>query len=59
MLLMLMIWGDRYYASPEGAPVVLYHKGCGKPLDPKVVCSHCRDPIHASDVEFEIARKTA
>ncbi|MBH1945024.1 helix-turn-helix transcriptional regulator [Erythrobacter sp. YJ-T3-07] len=59
VLLMLMIWGDRYYASPEGAPVVLYHKNCGKPLDPKVVCSHCRDPIHAPDVEFEIARKTA
>ncbi|MBB3033708.1 winged helix-turn-helix transcriptional regulator [Alteriqipengyuania lutimaris] len=54
VLLMLMIWGDRYYASPEGPPVVLFHKNCGQPLNPQVVCSECHEPIASTDVEFEI-----
>ena len=54
VLLMLMIWGDRYYASPEGAPVVLFHKSCGKALDPQVVCSCCHEPIRPQDVTFEL-----
>ncbi|WP_375290968.1 winged helix-turn-helix transcriptional regulator [Qipengyuania sp.] len=57
VLLMLMIWGDRYYASPEGAPVLLFHKNCGGPLNPKVVCSHCREPIVSTDVEYTIGSK--
>lgn len=57
VLLMLMIWGDCYYASPEGAPVVLYHKTCGMPLDPKVICSACRGPIAAEEVTFHILSK--
>lgn len=59
VLLMLMRWGDRYYVSPEGAPVVLFHKDCGKSLDPQVVCSCCRKPIKPEDVTFEIAPKNA
>lgn len=55
VLLMLMRWGDRYYVSPEGPPVLLKHKVCGKPLDPQVVCSCCRQPIDPEDVHFEIA----
>lgn len=58
VLLMLMIWGDRYYASPEGAPVVLFHKTCGKPLDPEVVCSECREPIMPAEVEFSISTRS-
>lgn len=54
VLLMLMRWGDRYYVSPEGPPVILNHHGCGHPLDPQVVCSHCRAPVRAEDVTFEI-----
>lgn len=50
VLLMLMRWGDKYYCAPEGPPLMLTHKHCGKPLDPQVVCSHCRQPIRADDV---------
>lgn len=57
VLLMLMIWGDRYFASPEGPPVLLYHKGCGKPLNPQVVCSCCRTQIRPNEVTFEIGSK--
>jgi DNA-binding HxlR family transcriptional regulator len=54
VLLMLMRWGDRYYVSPEGPPVNLYHRPCGGPLDPQVVCSSCRLPIRPEDVSFDI-----
>lgn len=53
-LLMLLVWGDRYYVSPEGPPLVLTHKICGQPLKPAMVCSHCRTPLDARDVEFAL-----
>lgn len=59
VLLMLMRWGDRYYVSPEGPPVLLSHKACGGPLDPVVVCSCCRAAIKPEDVSFEIAERRA
>ncbi|MDF7775407.1 helix-turn-helix domain-containing protein [Sphingomonas sp. AOB5] len=53
-LLMLMQWGDKYYASPEGPPLLLTHKSCGHELDAMVSCSECREPLHAQDVTFHI-----
>lgn len=53
-LLMLLVWGDRYYVSPEGPPLVLTHKACGGALKPAMVCSHCRAPLEARDVEFSL-----
>ncbi len=53
-LLMLMMWGDKYYCSPEGPPVLLTHRDCGHRLEPQVVCSHCREPIEAHQVDFRI-----
>jgi DNA-binding HxlR family transcriptional regulator len=53
-LLMLMMWGDQYYCSPEGPPLLLTHKGCGEKLEPQVVCSACRSPLKAEEVEFEL-----
>ena len=54
ILLMLLQWGDRYYVSPEGPPLLLTHKPCGKPLDPQVVCSECDVALKPEDVEFEV-----
>lgn len=59
VLLMLMIWGDQYYASPEGPPVLLYHKNCDQLLNPQVVCSCCREPIVPEEVKFDIIDQTA
>jgi DNA-binding HxlR family transcriptional regulator len=58
VLLMLMRWGDCYYVSPEGPPLLLTHKGCAADLDPKVVCSECRQPVEAEEVEYRIREKT-
>ncbi len=53
-LLMLLVWGDRYYVSPEGPPLLLTHKACGAVLKPEIVCSHCHAPLDARDVEFSL-----
>lgn len=53
-LLMLMQWGDRYYASPEGAPLQLTHKSCQNRLDATVICSECRELIYPNDVTFSV-----
>lgn len=53
-LLMLMQWGDKYYVSPEGPPLLLTHKACNHGLDAIVVCSHCRETIQPKDVTFQI-----
>ncbi len=51
-LLMLLVWGDRYYVSPEGPPLQLTHKDCGGDLKPQMVCSVCRVPLLAHEVKF-------
>lgn len=56
VLVMLQLWGDKYYASPEGPPIILEHKVCGQPLNAYVGCSCCKKPIDINDVEFEIVR---
>lgn len=53
-LLMLQQWGDTYYCAPEGPPLLLTHKLCSQPLDPKVVCSECRVPIDVHAVTYSI-----
>lgn len=54
VLLMLLRWGDKYYVSPEGPPLVLTHKVCGARLDAQVVCSECRQTLEPQDVSFTI-----
>lgn len=56
VLLMLLQWGDRYYVSPEGPPLLLSHKGHGHQheLDPAVTCSCCGQPVEPHAVEFEV-----
>jgi DNA-binding HxlR family transcriptional regulator len=58
-LLMLMVWGDRYYVSPAGPPLLLTHRDCGGPLNPRMVCSNCGEPLEAHDVEFSFADREA
>lgn len=55
-LLLLLQWGDRYYCSPEGPPVILIHKTCDHALRTIVVCSECRQPLAASDVAVDVSR---
>lgn len=56
VLVMLQAWGDRHYAAPEGAPVVLRHAACGEILKPAVACSHCDEAMTAGDTRPAVAQ---
>jgi DNA-binding HxlR family transcriptional regulator len=47
----LMEWGDRYVANPGGPPVLLHHRSCGRESTLLMVCSECREPIRARDMQ--------
>ena len=38
---LLMRWGDRYLAGPDGPPLVLRHNACGRLADPALTCGAC------------------
>ena len=50
VLVSLMQWGDEY-ASPKGPPRVIVHTSCGHDAHPGLRCSHCGEPIDASDLK--------
>ncbi|HEX5380167.1 MAG TPA: helix-turn-helix domain-containing protein [Phenylobacterium sp.] len=54
VLLMLLQWGDKYYVSPEGPPLLLRHKADGHDLQPAVTCSCCGQPVEPHQVSFEV-----
>ncbi len=54
-IVMLMRWGDRWLAGKRGPPLILYHRRCGRPLDPHVTCSACGDVLDPHQVSYESA----
>jgi DNA-binding HxlR family transcriptional regulator len=52
-IITLMKWGDRYYAPPEGPPVVVRHKDCGGEVTPLLDCAACGASLSARDVYAE------
>jgi DNA-binding HxlR family transcriptional regulator len=42
-------WGDKY-AAPDGLPLKLVHKKCGKVSQVVITCSACGEPLSARDV---------
>lgn len=52
IIMMLMVWGDQHFSSPEGPPVLLSHKSCGNPLKPHVSCNSCEGIVALGDVSI-------
>lgn len=52
VITMLMFWGDKYYPSEKGPPVLLTHIDCGKPLNPYVSCDSCGKALTQQNVEI-------
>lgn len=52
VIMMLMIWGDTHFASPEGPPVLLTHKACGSDLKPEIHCGSCNSMVLPGDVSI-------
>jgi DNA-binding HxlR family transcriptional regulator len=46
----LMRWGDRHFRAGEGPPRVLVHTTCQHDTEPRLMCSHCDEPIGPGDV---------
>lgn len=44
-------WADTHYGDPNLPAVRVRHRSCGKLTHPLLVCSECREPIGAQDVE--------
>lgn len=42
-------WGDKY-AAPDGPPMRVMHKKCGKVSHAVMTCSSCGEPLNARDV---------
>jgi len=56
VLVELMYWGDRWCASPEGPPLLLFHKPCGRPLETQILCSHCHGPVGLRNLRMRAVR---
>lgn len=56
LLVELMHWGDRWCASPEGPPLLLFHKPCGQPLETLLLCSHCHRRVGLESIRMRRVR---
>lgn len=52
VVIMLMKWGDRHYAGPEGPPRLTLHRDCGGEVDDRLRCDRCRERVEAPDLEI-------
>jgi DNA-binding HxlR family transcriptional regulator len=43
-------WGDKYEA-PDGPPMKMKHKGCGRFVEAVMTCSHCGERMGPRDVQ--------
>jgi len=53
VMLALLKWGDDWLLEDrESPPLALFHKSCGTWIRPKIVCSQCRQEVHAKDATY-------
>jgi DNA-binding HxlR family transcriptional regulator len=45
-------WADTHYGDPQRPAVKIRHRSCGELTQPLLVCSECREPLGAKDVEI-------
>src|SRR4051812_28795295 len=53
VIMTLLQWGDRYYATDAGPPVVIRHRGCGGELTDHMKCTKCGAELGPRDVTPE------
>ncbi|MET0238032.1 MAG: helix-turn-helix domain-containing protein [Kibdelosporangium sp.] len=52
-IVVLMRWGDKYLAGPEGPPLLLRHQDCGQIAESYVACRQCGGEITIDKVTPE------
>jgi DNA-binding HxlR family transcriptional regulator len=53
VLMALREWGDKHMA-PEGAPLVVHHRGCGGEVRTALRCESCGEEVGARDAEVAV-----
>ncbi|MEP2988153.1 MAG: helix-turn-helix domain-containing protein [Parasphingorhabdus sp.] len=53
VIMMLMLWGDKYYGAEEGPPVILTHVSCGNQLTPQMTCNGCHKALLPQTVSIQ------
>jgi DNA-binding HxlR family transcriptional regulator len=56
VILALRQWGDRHLAGAEGPPVIFTHQ-CGHPLDARLICHACGEPVVLGGSRLERPRQ--
>ena len=56
ILLVLQRWGDRYYGSALGPPVILHHKKCDAQLEIYAGCGTCKGELQPSNVTLKLTK---
>ena len=46
----LNAWGDRWLATEQGPPLIVYHRQCDHGLEPKMTCNQCGEPATVFNV---------
>lgn len=54
VLAAMTAWGDRWLADPAGPPITFHHEACEHDTHAEVVCSHCKQPLHAVDTAWRM-----
>ena len=53
VMMTMMQWGDRYYADPDGPPLVVHHRDCGGAVTDHLTCTKCGAELGPRDVVAE------
>jgi DNA-binding HxlR family transcriptional regulator len=51
LLMVMVAWGDKWLAGPDGPPVLYRHHACGEISQVDLRCARCGQPMHAGDVD--------
>ena len=51
VLTALLRWGDKY-AAPDGPPLRMKHKNCGRISEAVMTCSSCGEPLELADIRW-------
>jgi DNA-binding HxlR family transcriptional regulator len=52
-IVVLMRWGDKYLAGPDGPPILLRHNDCGEIAESYLACRHCGGEVAVDKVTPE------
>jgi DNA-binding HxlR family transcriptional regulator len=51
LVIELFRWGDRWLATKKGPPQYIFHRTCGRRLQPQITCDQCAGPATLETVQ--------